>query len=232
MSEQKPIALITGGSRGIGRAVATELAGTHDLIIGGRREETVAAAVNDFPGARGFVADLTDPQATSAALRAAGIEELDVLIHSAGVFGGDRICQTPRAEWERVFSINVFAVVDLTRQLLPALRQRRGQVITINSGSGYRSGAGGGVYSGSKFALRAFSDALREEERGCLRVTSIHPGRVDTDMQVEIQRAKNTGEYDGSKYCSAKAVAQTVALAVHLPPDSMIEELSVRPVNG
>src|SRR5699024_12526814 len=62
-------------------------------------------------------------------------------------------------------SVNVFAVADLTRLTLPALRAASGQVIAINSGSGHRSRAGGSLYSGTKFALRAFTDALREEER-------------------------------------------------------------------
>lgn len=228
----KPIAFITGGARGIGRAIAAELASTHELIIGGRNADSVAAAVGELPGARPFVADLANAEETARALRQANITSLDVLVHSAGVFGGQSIAETPRAEWERVFAINVFAVADLTRQLLPALRAARGQVITINSGAGYRAGANGAVYAASKFALRAFSDALRAEERGVLRVTSIHPGRVDTDMQVEIQTAKSDAPYDGNKYCAATSIAKTVALAVHLPADSMIEELSVRPNRG
>ena len=81
------------------------------------------------------------------------------------------------------------AVAELTRLLLPALRAANGHVVLINSGAGLRANAGWGAYAASKFALRAFGDALRLEEPA-LRVTSIHPGRIDTDMQRDIIRGR------------------------------------------
>lgn len=238
----KPVALITGASRGIGLAIARELSSTHELILGASSEDSLADVLAEFPGARPFIAELTDKDAIARAVADAGFgggegdaggasARLDVLVHSAGVADGETVAETPWDVYERVFAVNVFAVAELTRLLLPALRATGGQVVTINSGSGYFSGVGAAVYSGSKFALRAFSDALREEERGSVRVTSIHPGRVDTDMQMELQASYGNNDYDGSLYIRPESVAATVRLAVDATPEAMIENLAIRPVH-
>ncbi|MDK7083306.1 SDR family oxidoreductase [Pseudoglutamicibacter cumminsii] len=238
----KPVALITGASRGIGLAIARELASTHELILGASSEDSLADVLAEFPGARPFIVELTDKDAIARAVADAGFgggegdaggagARLDVLVHSAGVADGETVAETPWDVYERVFAVNVFAVAELTRLLLPALRAAGGQVVTINSGSGYFSGVGAAVYSGSKFALRAFSDALREEERGAVRVTSIHPGRVDTDMQMELQASYGNHDYDGSLYIRPESVAATVRLAVDATPEAMIENLAIRPVH-
>ncbi len=101
-------------------------------------------------------------------------------------------------EWRATFSVNVFGAVALTMTLLPALRQARGQVVFINSGAGRNVSPGMASYSASKFALRAFADSLRADEPALL-VTSVHPGRVDTDMQHELV-AHEGGEYDPAKF--------------------------------
>lgn len=229
-------ALVTGGSRGIGRAVALDLARDHHLLIGGTDAERVGEVISDVQAAGGtaqpFLADLADAEALAAAWQQAGVEQLDVVVHSAGLAWMRPVAEAPLAEWRRMFELNVFAVAELTRLTLPALRAAQGQVVAINSGSGYHSGAGGALYSGSKFALRAFTDALRAEERGTVRVTSVHPGRVDTDMQVALQESKGNTDYDGARYIAPESVAATVRTAVDMPEASMVEELSIRPVNG
>lgn len=220
-----PTALITGATRGIGHAIAATLAPTHHLYIGGTTAQTCEKVAASFPRATPWPVDLTN--AVSLAEAAAGISELDVLVHSAGIAGSSRVADTTRTEWEKVFALNVFAPVQLTQTLLPALRARRGQVVTINSGAGYRSGPGGATYAASKFALRAFTDALREEERDHIRVISIHPGRVDTDMQVAIQNAGDS--YDGSLYVAPESVARACLAALTIGEDAMIEDLQIRP---
>ncbi|WDF33053.1 SDR family oxidoreductase [Arthrobacter agilis] len=224
---QHPVALITGASRGIGRAIADELASTHHLLLGGRDLAALTDLSSSFPSAEPFAAELRDAGQVAAAV--AGIPRLDVLVHSAGVLRMGSVGDLPDEAWRESFEVNVFAVASLTRALLPALRSARGQVIAINSGSGYSSGAGSSVYSGTKFALRALTDALREEEREHgVRVSSIHPGRVATDMQEELH-AWEGKDYRPDAWIRPDQVARAVRLAVDASPESTIETLSIRP---
>ncbi len=223
----RPVALVTGATRGIGRAIAFELSSTHRILVGGRDATRVGELVAELDDAAPFACDLTDEDAVAAAC--AGIGRLDVLVHSAGIGRSNDIGTASRALWREVFETNVFAVADLTRLLLPALEATRGIVVAINSGAGFFSSPGGGVYAGSKFALRALTDALREEMRGKVRVCSIHPGRTDTDMQRELQAAMGNEHYDGARYVAPESVAAAVRLAVDTPDNATIEQLSIRP---
>ncbi|PMC76827.1 MULTISPECIES: SDR family oxidoreductase [unclassified Brachybacterium] len=227
---RRPAVLITGASRGIGRAIADELAADHHLILGGRDADMLADLASAFPSAEPFAADLTDVDALGRAVAALELPEgLAGVVHSAGILVSGTVEDLSAGEWTRSFAVNVVAVAELTRLLLPALRQARGTVVTINSGSGFRAGSGGGAYSASKFALRAFTDALRiEEHEHGVRVSSLHPGRVATDMQREL-RSFERGEYREDDYMKPATVAVTVGLALRLPPDASIDTLSVRP---
>lgn len=221
--------LVTGASRGIGRAIAVELGVDHHILVGGTRAETVQEVVDALPSAEPFVCDLADEQSTTRA--ASLLSRLDALINCAGISaGGTTIAETRREEWRRVLEVDVIAVADLTRLVLPLLRASHGDVVMVNSGSGFsRPGPGGGVYAAAKYALRALTHALREEERGTVRVTSIHPGRVDTDMQVDLQ-ARAGRPYTPSEHLRPESVAATVRAALEASSEAMIEELSVRPV--
>ena len=223
----RPTALITGGGRGLGAAIARELAPTHDLLLGGRRRNSLDAVLAELPGATAWPVDLLDHDAVAAATATAGIDRLDVLVHNAGIADLGTIAEANAAQWRDTFESNVVAVVELTRLLLPALRAANGHVVLINSGAGLRANAGWGAYAASKFALRAFGDALRLEEPS-LRVTSVHPGRIDTDMQRAIVAAEG-GEYDPDRFLKPGTVARAVRQAVETPRDAQPTEIVLRP---
>lgn len=219
--------LVTGGTRGIGRAVVSLLSPTWRVVVGGRDAAAVAAVVARCPDAQGFVADLTDPDAVANAI--AGLGHVDAVVHSAGAVAHARADELGREEWLRVLDINVVAVAELTRLLLPRLREARGQIVVINSGAGLTAKPGNAIYAASKFALRAWADALRAEEHGTVRVTSVHPGRVDTDMQRKLQAAEGRERYDTTQVMSAEAVARAVRCALEAPSDACLESISIRP---
>ncbi|MDO5535114.1 MAG: SDR family oxidoreductase [Propionibacteriaceae bacterium] len=222
----RPTVLVTGGTRGIGREVVRQLCESWRVVVGGTSAEAVAAVVDDCPDAVGFVCDLTDEDAVAVAVAELG--SVDAVVHSAGVVGYGSVEDTRREDWRRVMEVNVVAVADLTRLLLPSLREASGTVVVVNSGSGFNAGPNGAVYAASKFAVRAWADALRAEERGAVRVCSVHPGRVDTDMQRELQAAEGR-DYDPSIALTVTSVAKAVAFALEADADATVETISVRP---
>jgi len=223
----RPTALVTGASRGIGRAIAVALGSTHHVLVGGRDEAAVAGVVASLPDATPFVAELTDEDALRAA--SAGIDRLDVLVHSAGILSHyGPFADSTTDQWRAVMDVNLIAPATLTRLLLPALRTAHGLVVFINSGAGLNAGRGMSVYAASKFALTALADALRADEAGRLKVTTVHPGRTATDMQAEL-RAAEGGSFHAPDYLAAEDVARAVRLAVDLPAGASLSSLRINP---
>jgi NADP-dependent 3-hydroxy acid dehydrogenase YdfG len=217
-------ALITGAGGGIGAAIADALAPTHTLLLAGRPSARLDAVALRH-GATTWPLDLTDSDGIEAAVEV--LTELDVLVHNAGVAYPGRVDESTPEQWRATFEVNVTGAVGLTCALLPALRAARGQVVFINSGSGLNVSPGLAAYSASKFALRAFADSLRIDEP-LLRVTSIHPGRVDTEMQRDLV-AYEGGAYDPARFLTPETVAGVVAQVVATPPDAHTHQVVIRP---
>jgi NADP-dependent 3-hydroxy acid dehydrogenase YdfG len=216
--------MITGASRGLGVALAEALAPTHTLFLAGRPSSQLDDVAKRF-GATTWPLDLADTDAIETAVEP--IDELDVLIHNAGVAFPGRVAESDVYEWRMTMEINVIGAVALTLALLPALRAAKGHVVFINSGAGINASPGLASYTASKFALRGFADSLRNDEPS-LRVTSIHPGRIATAMQEGLV-AYEGRDYDPSNFLSPETVAKVVADAVNAPPDAEIREVIVRP---
>lgn len=193
------------------------------LFLGGRPSARLDGLAERL-GAPTWPLDLQDTDAIPAAVEP--LAELDVLVHNAGVSFPGHVAESSIDEWRTTFAVNVFGAVALTQALLPALRRSGGQVVFVNSGSGRRVSAGMASYSASKFALRAFADSLREDEPA-LRVTTVHPGRIDTEMQRELV-AFEGGHYDAANVLRPETVAQVIADAVLAPPDAHLHEVIVR----
>jgi NADP-dependent 3-hydroxy acid dehydrogenase YdfG len=218
----RPVALVTGASSGIGSAIARSLAPTHDLLLGGRDETSLSLVAAELPGAQAWPFDLTNV----AGADLGPLQRLDVLVHSAGIALLGPVAEATQDDWRKTFDVNVFAVAELTNLVLPQLRAASGHVVLINSGAGRNVNPGWGVYAASKFALRAYADALRADEPS-LRVTSVYPGRTATPMQEDVRRQEG-GDYEPSQYIDPASVGRAVASAVLATPDAHITELIVR----
>ncbi len=216
--------LVTGATRGIGRAVIELLAPTHEVIALGRS----ASALASLPVAERVVADLADPSSLASVVPS--LDRLDGVVHCAGIAVLGAASTVDSAEWARQFAVNVIAPAELTRLLLPALRSSGGAVVFVNSGQGQRVAARYTSYAASKFALRALADGLREEEP-LLRVTTVYPGRTATDMQ----RARQAFEgvlYVADDYLRPSTVAGVIAQVLATLPDGVVPEVTVRLRSG
>ncbi|MGN0128622.1 SDR family oxidoreductase [Glutamicibacter soli] len=222
-----PSALITGATGGIGRAIAEALAPTHHLFLVGRNFEPLQRAAEGFRSATPLLADLGSPGRMGDL--AAQIPALDVLVHSAGILRMGTVEETSQQDWAQSMQINVLAPVELTRAMLPALRRARGHVFMINSGLGHRTIAGSGAYSASKFAMKAFADALRiEEASNGIKVTSIHPGRVSTPMQEQLHSWEEK-TYDAENWVRPEQVAEALMTALSLGDRANLDSIDINP---
>ena len=221
----RPTALVTGATRGIGRAVAQDLARTHDVVLVGRDEAELGAVAGGLAGSTVLVLDVADEAAVDAAPLP---DRLDVLVHAAGITVHGTVGEVSRQDWRDVLEVNLLGVAHLTARLLPALRDGGGTVVLVNSGAGLFSTPGNSVYSASKFALRTFGDCLREEEREHgVRVVSVHPGIVDTAMGRAVVERREGGRPE--RMIQPGTIAAAVRAAVDAPPEAQFETISVRP---
>lgn len=229
------VAVVTGASEGIGRAIAEQLAAAGaNLWLIARRREPLEAAARAIGGAtargRPLPCDLTadaDLDAAAAAILSAG--PVDLLVHAAGVIEIGPLAYAPVVEFDRQWRTNVRAPYVLTQRLLPSLRERRGQVAFINSTAGLTAGAGLSQYAATKHALRALADSLRAEVNGHgVRVLSVYPGRTATRMQEELHRAEGK-DYRPEALLQPADVASAVLAALCLPDTAELTELRIRP---
>jgi short-subunit dehydrogenase len=227
---RKPVGVVMGATGGIGRAVVDALAGGHTLWLAGRDEtalKTMAAGLPDgfsWPVdlASGAGIDVVPPQ----------LSTVDVLVHCAGRFELGTVHQVPDSVWREVFAVNLFGVVEMTRKLLPALRRTAGRVIVVNSTVVAGSPAYRSAYAASKQALRVFAEALHQEETGQgVRVTSIYPGRVATEMQRKVRRFEG-GPVEPERYLAAESVAAAVQSVLAVPPDAHLTEFMLEPARS
>ncbi|MFE3325488.1 SDR family oxidoreductase [Streptomyces sp. NPDC059176] len=223
--------LITGAGSGIGAAVARRLHERGDDLVllardAGRAKELAAA----YPGSRTLVGDLASPDRLSWAFSHQTMpERLDSLMHIAGIVELGRVGDlTPKA-WQAQLDVNLVAPAELTRLLLPQLRVSQGTVIFVNSGAGLNAHAEWSAYAASKHGLKALADALRQEEKpNGVRVTSVYPGRTASPMQVKVHQQEGK-EYDASRWIDPESVATTILVALDLPRDADIHDVTVRP---
>ncbi len=217
-------ALVTGASRGIGRAIALRLASTHEIVAVARSQPELDRLVSEVEGAggrcRAVPLDVSDPEAVRAALQ--GVEA-DMLVNNAGVGVMKPLLEMEPAEWGRMMDVNVNALYHVTRAVLPGMvRRGRGHVVTIGSLAGRNTFAGGTAYTGTKHFVIGFSESLMLEvrEHG-VKVSVVMPGSVDTGF--------GGGGRDKSWALKPEDVAEAVVHLLETPPHVLVSRVEMRP---
>ena len=235
---QNQVAVVTGASSGIGRAIALGLAGKGaNLCLIGRDRKRLNAVAEDLQHMNSVIriyqVDLSfdnDIRQLKASLEQ-DFESIDILIHCAGAFAMGMIEEAPVDKLDWQYRINVRAPYLLTQLLLPGLKARRGQIVFINSSAGMNARAGVGQYSASKYALRALADSLRAEVNADgVRVLSVYPGRTATAMQAAIYEMEGK-TYHPELLMQPEDIASAVINALSLPGTAEITDINIRPLN-
>jgi NADP-dependent 3-hydroxy acid dehydrogenase YdfG len=224
-------ALVSGASRGIGRAIALRMAREGYLVEAvGRSAEALATVAEEAPTGtvHANVCDLTDQAATAglvAAVTSRG--RLRVLVHCAAAVTRGRVEDLDSNALMAVFDTNVATAYRLTRGLLPALGTGS-TVVFLNSSQGKNAAGGSSHYAASKHALAGFADALRAEvnERG-IRVTTLYPGRVATPAQERLY-ADAQAHYQPALLLQPESIADVVATICALPDTAEVTDLAIR----
>jgi 3-oxoacyl-[acyl-carrier protein] reductase len=222
------IALVTGASQGIGRAIAIALAGTGcEVVLTARNMDQLAEAQNEIVASKGVArsiqADLTRDDELDRLAQACG--PVDYLINNAGWGKRAPVVRAKIEDWDQTFRLNLRAPMILAQKFLPAMiAKREGAVINIGSVSGKSGEANGAAYSASKFGLIGFTQSLFDEVREHnIKVAVILPGFVDTPMIPPVKHL------DRSKMIQADDVAQAVLYILQSPATACLVEITIRP---
>ncbi|HEV7703823.1 MAG TPA: SDR family oxidoreductase [Gemmatimonadaceae bacterium] len=227
-------ALVTGGSRGIGLAVARALvsAGVRVALVARGAEELETRRVElgrDTVVVAGDVSDAKDVDRIVEAVRKAFGDVPDIFVNNAGIFIPKPLHALSADEFERTMQVNLIAPFYLLRALLPAWRaQRRGHLISIGSRADRTIFADNGGYSASKFGIRAMHEVMREETRGTgVRATLVSPGTVDTPIWDTVTLPKDNRFPPRDQMLRAEVVADAVVWAATRPANVNIDELRI-----
>jgi len=232
-----PFALVTGGSQGIGKAIALGLAGQGmALLLVARRQEPLDIAVREARAlgvtAEGRAMDLLDDAARDRLIdeidaRPTG---LDVLVHSAGTIARADVADASLDDFDRQYEANLRAPFALTQGVLPSLKRARGQVVFVSSSAALVARANTAQYAATQAGLRAVATSLRDEVNPTgIRVTTVFPGRTATPRQAMIH-AWEGKEYHPDRLLQPEDVAAMVVAAIGLPRTAEVTEISIRPM--
>jgi len=230
------VALVTGASSGIGRAVALALADQGaDVAVGARRADRLATLHDDLTasGAKALTLDLdvTDEDFCRAAVETTAGEfgRLDLVVNNAGVMLLGTIVDADTDDWRRMINTNVLGLMYVTHAALPHLLERGGDIVQVSSVAARVARKGSGVYNASKWAVNAFSEALRQEvtDRG-VRITMIEPGAVDTELRTHLTqddaRQRSESQAAGIRQLRPEDIAHVVVDVVTRPSHMSINE--------
>ncbi len=232
------IAVITGASSGVGKAIALSLGaqGATLCLVGRKLEtlETVAESVRPTASrVLCYRADLSLDQDIMELKERLQKDcgQIDVLVHSAGIISLSQLDAAHVEDFDLQYRINVRAPYVLTQALLPMLRLCTGQIVFINSSVGLNAKANVGQYAATKHALRAIADSLRDEVNAeGLRVLSVYLGRTASFMQAAIHEMEGR-VYQPERLIQPEDVAAVVMNALSLPQTAEVTDISIRPLS-
>ncbi|MFI8418099.1 3-oxoacyl-ACP reductase FabG [Serratia sp. NPDC078593] len=220
MSFEGKVVLVTGASRGIGRAIAESFVARGAKVIGTATSENGAAAIGDYLGTngKGFMLNVVDAQSIDSVLASIRAEfgEIDILVNNAGITRDNLLMRMKDDEWQDILDTNLTSVFRLSKAVMRAMMKKRfGRIITIGSVVGTMGNAGQANYAAAKAGLIGFSKSLAREvaSRG-ITVNVVAPGFIETDMTralTEDQRAGILASVPANRLGDAKEIASAVA---------------------
>lgn len=245
MSLKDKVVVIMGASSGIGAATANLLASKGaKLSIAARRLDRLEEIKNQNPDAeiKAFKADVTKADEVEKVITDTVAEygRVDVLFNNAGIMPVNNLDQLAHDEWQNMLDINVKGVLNGIAAALPVMKkQKSGHIITTSSVLGYEVLPGYAAYSGTKYAVRAIMEGLRQEEHANnIKTTIIAPGSVRTELFNSINNKEvregleSAMKQPGSEMMALQPeeIAQAVAFAIDTPANMAVNEMVIRPI--
>ncbi|MPW35837.1 SDR family oxidoreductase [Vibrio sp. B1Z05] len=233
----KKLIVITGASSGIGEAIARRFSEQgHPLLLIARRVEKLKAL--ELPNTLCEKVDVTDPNSFVAAIKKAEQQfgAVEGLVNNAGTMLLGSIDTQDAAEWKRMFDVNVLGLLNgMQAVLAPMISRNSGTIVNISSIAGRKTFPSHAAYCGTKFAVHAISENVREEVAAAnVRVTTIAPGAVETELlshtsSQEIKDGYDAWKEDMGGVLAADDVARTVLFAFQQPQNVCIREIAFAP---
>jgi len=221
-------AIVTGGTRGIGRAIATSLvAAGVKVAITARSERDLSDAVSKLGNAGGYVCDVRDYEQVKSTIAqiTADLGGIDILVNNAGIGIFETVESMIVEDFRAVLETNVFGVFYCCHEVIPVMKRRGGgYIINISSLAGANPHARMAAYNASKFALNGFSEALMQEVRhDNIKVSYIMPGSVNTEFGGDSPSDENSWQLQPAD------IAQAVMDLLEYPERGLVSRLEIRP---
>jgi short-subunit dehydrogenase len=231
------VAVVTGASGGIGRAVAQALAGPETaLCLSGRDPARLEACARDVAARAARVLTYCSDIATDEGIRGlverveSELGRVDVLVHAAGELRLGHIEAAGWGDLDEQYRVNLRAPFLLTKAMLPMLKRARGQVVFVNSTAALASGPENGLYAATKSGLRTLADSIRGYVNAYgIRVLSVFPGRTASSMQRAVHDFEGR-RYEPSSLLQPEDVAAAIVAALALSSTAEATEISIRPM--
>ena len=236
------VAIVTGASSGIGEATAIALAQQGAKVaIAARRSDRLEALAQKIQAIGGEVmsltVDVTDESQVAELVSKTNAKwgQVDILVNNAGVMLLGMIDGANTEDWRRMMNINVLGLMYATHAVVPLMKaQGQGHIVNISSVAGRVANAGSGVYNATKWAVNAFSEALRKEVyKDNIRVTIVEPGLVATELPTHITnetaKAGAADFYGSVKNLESEDIAAAIVYATSQPPHVNVNEILIRP---